>query len=296
MREVDLKKARRAILLCGLRSALCFVLMFCWLAFLIWLSAEFLHAQLIIVAVLGTVSFCALSFFFSEFIIIVLMKAKRPKPVEYPEFIRAVHEIWKGKRMLPRLYILEMKGPNACAFGIGFLGQYAIGITQELYDMLTYEELCGVLAHETGHIRTKDVGLMSAFSIAMGSIRALQQLLGTSVLSATPVAMVLNSILWLFGSILLPIIIGAASQEREYAADAYAEIWLGTPDPLISALRKLEEWKDPEGKKKKKKGPAREKVLDQLVISHPGTDFRVAEMLKNCKDLPEMAEEKEEVV
>lgn len=168
----------------------------------------------------------------SEFLITKFMKAKRATVEEYPFFVEQVKELCKSKRMLftPRMYVMKMKDmPNAFAFGWGFFGQYAIGITPEIYELLDKDELRGVLAHELAHIRSKDVGLMTLIVlITAGAEKFARQFMGgKTALGKGPAALILGGILYFFSRFIFPIGRSAISQERELMADALGSLYVG---------------------------------------------------------------------
>ena len=180
------------------------------------------------------------AFLLSESLVVLMFGARRATRDEFPQFVAAVEDLCQGRlKKLPRLYVLEMEVPNAMAFGIGFFGQYAIGITKPIYTMLTPRELRGVIAHELGHIRCKDVGLMTAFGlVGNGSVYLLEALSTKfgAILSfiTIPISLALK--------LVTSISQAAISQEREYAADALATTYLSSPAPLIDALTKIASW------------------------------------------------------
>jgi heat shock protein HtpX len=186
-------------------------------------------------------------FFFAEFLINLFMGAQRVDHKKYPNFVRAMQEIKQERRMwfLPRMRILPMTVPNAMAYGSGILGQCCIGITPRLYHMLTADELKAVVAHEYGHIRSLDVGLMTVVSMISGSLERLRLIafghanLGISVLLYIP-----GIFLFLISKVAFGVLRMAISKEREFAADALAAWYIGSPDPLISALQKLGHYSD----------------------------------------------------
>lgn len=264
-----------------------------------------------------------LAFLLSEVMVVTMMNGYRANREDHPRFVNAVERLCGNKkRFLPRLYILQIPVPNAAAFGWGFMGQSAIGVSQELCDLLDDKELEAVLAHELGHLRMRDVGTMTVVSMLLSAADRLAQITSknSTTLAAVPlVGALLPIIALLIRKFILPMIRSSISQEREYCADALSAIYTGSPDPLASALRKLEKWKkdnaslltygseveheakpksdpetseDPEAKKSlgkrvrdwMKKSESKDKEdedrilspMDDLFISHPHTEQRIA--------------------
>merc|ERR1712078_530274 len=63
----------------------------------------------------------------------------------------------------PRVYIIPSEEPNAFAAGTK---ASVVAVTTGLFDLLTPQELCAVLAHEIGHVRNRDMA-RSLFSGCM---------------------------------------------------------------------------------------------------------------------------------
>ena len=223
-----------------------------------------------ILMVVAGISF--VTFLLSEMIINVLLRARKPDPQKHHVFIDLVSELCRKSELIfqpkPRLYILEMDGPNACAYGWGFLGQYAIGITESLYQKLSRKELEAVLAHELAHIRCRDVGLLTILNLITGGAQwlALMFWRGKSFLGGGPFAYIIGGLIYLIARFIFPVGRSAISQQREYSADALGAAYVGSPDPLISALRQLER---PREKSRENS------ILGDLFISHPHMDNRI---------------------
>jgi heat shock protein HtpX len=249
-------------------------------------------------------------FFFSEFFINLLMGAEPVDPKKYPHFVSAMQKLKKRRGVLfrlpllfqPRMRILPMRVPNAMAYGSGIFGQCCIAITPSLYKMLTPEELEAVVAHEYGHIRSLDIGLMTVVGVIAGSVERLRSYVWTQLnIGITALFIVPAILLWLVSKLAFGVLRMAISQEREYAADALSAWYTGSPEPLISALRKLGDYQDKRRarskaaeKDKAAKNPATEKeekdpsvldtvlppqkgeaILKDLMISHPSMDKRI---------------------
>ncbi|MBT3727457.1 M48 family metalloprotease [bacterium] len=278
--SVDKKKVTRSVMFSWFHTIFALFIMTIVMGIITIIAFRFGKPQ-IIISILGfTIVASILIFLFSEFIITTLLDSKKATMEDYSEFIEIIEELCtqRGMYFRPRLYILEMKEPNAMAFGPGFLGQYGIAITPKLYKIMSRDELKSVLAHELAHIRCKDVGLNTILSIMIGGIQKMAQLFvtGKTSFGTGPFAYILGGILYIFARLIFPIGHSAISQEREKSADALAALYVGTPDYLISGLNKLET--SFKGKNKKKQNS----ILDKLLISHPEMDYRI-ECLEKLK-------------
>jgi Zn-dependent protease with chaperone function len=231
------------------------------------------YEQVVSFLEVGTASLLAM-YFLQELIVVALLRGRPAMREEFPVFHEAVDELMKGKWIMrrPRLWIVKMPEdvPNAVAFGPGVFGWHSIAITESLYRLMSVEELKLIVGHEFAHIRCKDTGILTALSFVLNGSSTLGKYLRSS---GNPFAMIAGYIIAGATKYLLPIGTAAIQQEREFAADALAAMYFGSPLPLISGLRKLEaEFKRLNKSKKRRKGS----ILSDLYISHPKMDVRIA--------------------
>lgn len=157
---------------------------------------------------------------------------------------------------MPQINVVDDPQLNAFASGID-KGSYTVTVTTGLTELLTDEELSGVIGHELTHIRNRDTRLLITSIIFVGII--------SRVMSLT-VRMMNNMILFGGGSsrrdgkgnglsVIVIMLIGliccavayvftlltrfAISRKREYMADAGGAELCGNPLALASALRKI---------------------------------------------------------
>lgn len=273
---VNKTKVYKRVLETWIHTIVSMIVMAVCMAVLIGITCRFGGAKVAVTIVMSTAGVGLAVFFLSEAIVTLLFRAEKPDKKKHFIFIQTIEELCKSRKMFfrPRLYILKMGTPNACAFGIGFFGQYAIGITEELYEMLDRDELKGVLAHELAHIRSKDVGLMTIITIITGGAEKLANLFlkGKTSLGKTFFASIIGWFLLFFAKFIFPVGRSAISKEREMSADALGALYQGTPDHLKSALIKLHS-----------AYPRIEPTfIDELFISHPEIERRL-KSLENLK-------------
>lgn len=153
----------------------------------------------------------------------------------------------------PKLYIIEDSAPNAFATGRN-PENAVICATTGLLDKLDRTELEGVIGHELTHIKSYDTRLMTATSVLVGSVALLGDwFLRSSVrtkrdrksgqLDAIFVA--IGLVFALLSPIIAQLIQLAISRRREFNADAGSVEITRQPGGLISALRKIENDKEP---------------------------------------------------
>jgi heat shock protein HtpX len=270
---VNKSKVMKRVLASWFHTLVSFFVMAISISILIAVSSRFGGGRAVVGIVMTMAGVAIASFLLSEVIVCLIFRAKKPSEAEHQHFFSSVEELCSSRGMWfrPRLYILHGEKPNACAFGWGFFGQYAIGITEELYRLLSPIELKGVLAHELAHIRCKDVGMMTALVLVTGSAEKLANLFlkGKTALGKGPFALFFGWVLLLLVKFIFPVGRSAISQERERSADALGAFYIGSPEPLISALKKLQ--------KAMSTGDNKEKsVIEELFLSHPKMNQRIA--------------------
>jgi heat shock protein HtpX len=173
---------------------------------------------------------------------------------EYPELVRAVENasIGAGLAQTPQVRVVDDPCPNAFAAGGSPKTAY-ICATSGLLQMMDKRELEAVVAHEVGHIRDRDVRLMSLAAVLVGVVALVADIAlrlaffgglgggrrrsggGNPILIIVGIAGLIIAPIAAFG------IQMALSRRREYMADeASAEI-TGDPEGLALALWKLKE-------------------------------------------------------
>jgi len=151
---------------------------------------------------------------------------------------------------MPKIYVLPTESPNA--FATGRNPQHAsVAVTHGILQLLTDEELEGVLAHELGHVKNRDILTSSIAATLAGAITMIARMGYWASLfggfggrdSREREGGGLGA---LFMIILAPIaatlIQLAVSRSREYEADATGAHTTGNPYALASALQKLENY------------------------------------------------------
>lgn len=242
---VDTALVRERVRSSWFHTAVAFAAMAAGMGLLIFMMSHFGAAEAI-KPVMGYGLLFGLGFFLaSEPIGRIKYKAVRATADGHPHFISGMAELCReqGIKRQPRLYIIKLKddAPGAFTFGMGLFGQTGIGISQELYDLLTPEELKAVLAHELVHARNLDVGLISAISILTGGSDRFAWIFlrGRSSLGRNPLTYVIGVAVALVSRLAFPMGRARMMRQREIAADALGALYVGSPRPLMSALMKL---------------------------------------------------------
>ena len=112
-----------------------------------------------------------IAFFQGDQVFLSVAKAKKLERSDHPKLFNTVEEmtIASGLPKMPDIYIIDEPAPNAFAMGRD-PNKAAIAVTSGLLQRLNRDELQGVIAHEIGHIKNRDVLLMVISGITMGAI------------------------------------------------------------------------------------------------------------------------------
>ena len=148
----------------------------------------------------------------------------------------------------PRIWVSGDSSPNAFVFG-RTVGHAELVVTYALLQTLNQYEIRAVLGHEIGHLRHRDVVIMTwvsavpllAYILARGGFELLRaggrsrgKGAGQAMLIAVVVA-VLSYVVYLVTQLLVLYL----SRTREYYADAYGAAATRDPHDLASALTKI---------------------------------------------------------
>jgi heat shock protein HtpX len=190
------------------------------------------------------------AYWFSGNIALHLAGAREVTPEQAPELHRLVDELAAYARVpKPRVAIVESASPNA--FATGRDAQHAVvGVTRGMLSVLSREELAGVLAHELGHVRNRDILLSSIAATLAGAITTLAHLAHWSVVLGDPersndegnggLGRLIGGLLMIIlAPIAATLIQLAITRSREYRADATGADIHGNPASLARALEKL---------------------------------------------------------
>jgi heat shock protein HtpX len=144
---------------------------------------------------------------------------------------------------MPRVYIIPQPSPNA--FATGRNPQHAaVAATEGILQILSDEELEGVLAHELAHVKHRDILISSvAATLAAAIMMAARFAMffgggrNDDRQGSNPIALLATMILAPIAAMLIQ---AAISRSREFDADAGGAAIAGSPLGLVSALKKIE--------------------------------------------------------
>jgi heat shock protein HtpX len=182
------------------------------------------------------------AYWFSDKIALAMSRAKAVSREEAPRLYEIVEELTTRAGLpMPRLYIIPQDQPNAFATGRN-PKHAAVAVTRGILQLLSEDELRGVLAHELAHVRNRDILISSVAATIAGAITYLgYMLLWFGGDDDSPLGLIGALAMVLLAPIAASIIQLAISRQREYSADATGAEICGNPESLASALLRLEE-------------------------------------------------------
>ncbi|HLK53618.1 MAG TPA: zinc metalloprotease HtpX [Candidatus Angelobacter sp.] len=180
------------------------------------------------------------SYFFSDKIALAMYRAQPVTREQLPRIYSVVEQLTqKAGLPMPKLFVIPTDSPNAFATGRN-PNHASVAVTQGILNLLDDAELEGVLAHELGHVRNRDILTSSIAATLAGAITILARMGfwfgggrddrdrggGIFMLLLAPLAAMLIQ-LWV-------------SRTREYEADATGAGITHNPEALARALQKLD--------------------------------------------------------
>ncbi len=182
------------------------------------------------------------AYWFSDKIALKMSGAQPMTEEQAPRIYEMVRELTTAAKMpMPALYVIPQASPNAFATGRS-PDKAAVAVTAGITQLLSPDELRGVIAHELAHIRNRDTLIQSVAATIGGAITYLgYMLLWFGGDDESPFGLIGALALVLLAPIAATIIQLAISRQREYSADATGAQISGNPESLASALLRLEE-------------------------------------------------------
>ena len=188
------------------------------------------------------------TYFWSDKIVLKMYKAKEVRPNEYPELYGAVKEVSQYARIpMPKVYIIPSEQANAFATGRNPKNS-SVAFTHGIMNLLTKDELKGVVAHEISHIKNRDILIQTIAATIAGIIGYLASIaqwtaifggFGGNSDDAPGGGIVGFIVIAILAPIIAMIVQLAISRSREYMADSTGAKLVRNPHALASALEKI---------------------------------------------------------
>jgi len=251
-----------------------------------WIAGSMLF--LAIAAIMNLVAY-----FYSHKIVLRSHGAKIIEEHENQRLFRIVKEVAREADIeMPKVAIIPSDTPNA--FATGRNEENAIvAATEGILNTLNDEELKGVMAHEIGHIKSRDMLIMSIAATLAGAITFLTRMVMFQMMFGrgrrmNPV-LLLTLILAPIGAIIIKL---AISRKREFEADKKGAEISKNPNALADALEKLNAGNKRNPMKSRNTtsaslfivNPFKGKTMAKLFSSHPPTEERVNRLREMASD------------
>ncbi|HYG86361.1 MAG TPA: zinc metalloprotease HtpX [Azospirillum sp.] len=212
-----------------------------------------------------------------------------------PEFYGIIEQLAQRAGLpMPRVYVIHSDQPNAFATGRN-PENAAVAATTGLLQMLSPEEIAGVMAHELAHVKNRDTLIMTVTATIAGAISMLANFgmfFGGSHSSneegqgGNPLGFVGNLLLMILAPVAAMIVQMAISRTREYEADRLGAEICGRPQWLANALVRIHDGvaRIPEPHAEANPATAHLFIVnplhggsfDNLFSTHPSVENRVA--------------------
>lgn len=208
-----------------------------------------------------------------------------------PEFVGLVRQLAQRAGLpMPRVYIMDNPQPNAFATGRNPQNA-AVAATTGLLNMLSREEIAGVMAHELAHIKNHDTLIMTITATIAGAISMLAQFGlffggGNRDNNSGGLGIIGTIAMVILAPIAAMLVQMAISRTREYAADNMGAHISGQPIWLASALAKIDNAAHQIENVPAEQNPATAHLfiinplsgarMDNLFATHPATENRIA--------------------
>ncbi|MCL2659184.1 MAG: zinc metalloprotease HtpX [Acidobacteriaceae bacterium] len=204
----------------------------------------------IVIAFVFSVIFNFGTYFFSDKLALAMYRAQPVTREQLPRAYEVLERLSAKQGLpMPKVYVIPTDSPNA--FATGRNPKHAsVAVTQGILQLLNDEELEGVLAHELGHVRNRDILTSSIAATLAGAITMAARMAGWAMMfggfggggdrrerGGGGLSALLMLILAPIAAMLIQL---AISRSREYAADATGAKETGNPYALASALQKLD--------------------------------------------------------
>src|SRR5499433_3018404 len=214
---------------------------------LVFIGGAFGGRQGMILAFIFAGAMNMFSYWFSDKLVLRMYNAQEVTEAEAPILWGVTHDLALKMNMpMPKVYVIPSDAPNAFATGRN-PNHAAVAATEGILRLLTREELEGVMAHELGHVRNRDILIGTIAAMIAGAISMIANMAQWAMIfgggrrdeDEGPGGIVGLIAMIIIAPIAAALIQMAISRSREYEADASGARICGNPLWLANALRKL---------------------------------------------------------
>ncbi|MEN6437194.1 MAG: zinc metalloprotease HtpX [Syntrophobacter sp.] len=187
------------------------------------------------------------SYWFSDKIVLAMYHAQPVQEHDDPRLYQIVRELAAEAQLpMPRIYMIPEDTANAFATGRN-AENAVVAVTAGIMRILTPAELKGVLAHELGHVKNRDILVSSIAATLAGAVMILAHMAQWAAIFGGGrrddegggggfLGLIVTAILAPIAATLIQL---AISRSREYLADDTGARLAHNPEGLARALEKL---------------------------------------------------------
>lgn len=185
------------------------------------------------------------SYWFSDKVVLKMHRAREVTEADAPDLVPLVRiNAQRAGLPMPRVYMMAGSSPNAFATGRN-PSHAAVAFTEGIVQLLSRDELEGVIAHELAHIKNRDILTQSIAATIAGAISMLAFMARWGAMfgghggrdrGGNMISLLVMAIIAPIAAMFVQM---AISRSREYVADASGARICGNPQALANALRKL---------------------------------------------------------
>ena len=251
-----------------------------------------------VIAFLLAAAMNAFAYWNSDRMVLSMYGAREVDDRTAPEFHAIVADLARGADLpMPRVYVMDSAQPNAFATGRD-PEHAAVAASTGLLELMSRQEIAGVMAHELAHIRNRDTLIMTVTATIAGAISMLANMaMWTTFLGGrrdNPVGLVGTIAMVFLAPLAAALVQMAISRAREYQADRAGALICGNPMWLASALGKLERAVRGVVNPAAERNPATAHLfivnplsgqrMDNLFSTHPATANRIAALKELARE------------
>ncbi len=231
------------------------------------------------------------SYWYSDKLVLKMYKAEEVSPSEAPEIYGMVEALSDRAGIpVPKVYIIPEESPNAFATGRNPQNG-VVAVTQGLLNLMDRDEIAGVIAHELGHIKNRDILIGTIAATMAGAIMMIASMARWAAIfgfggddedGGGIIGLIVMSIVAPLAAVIIQM---AVSRSREYLADATAAKLTENPGGLSNALEKLGSYSkqvpmnaEPATAHMFISNPLSGRSLMNLFSTHPPIEERVAKL------------------
>ncbi|MDX2265127.1 MAG: zinc metalloprotease HtpX [Hyphomicrobiales bacterium] len=243
------------------------------------------------------------AYYNSDKMVLRMTNAKEVTRETAPEYYDIVAQLAANADLpMPKTYIIYEDQPNAFATGRNPQNA-AVAATTGLLDILSKEEIAGVMAHELAHIKNRDILTMSIAATIGGAISMLAQFGGLfgggNRENNSPFGVIGLLAMVILAPLAAAVIQMAISRSREYEADKLGAMICQRPMWLASALRKIAGAARRQPMFAAEQNPATAHMfivnpltgerMDNLFSTHPNPENRIAALARLADEMGQAA-------